>query len=55
MKINVLNVTKRFQAFAALAGVDLEIKTGRAGGAAGSVGLGEDHAASHHRWAGMAR
>ncbi len=45
MRIDVHNVTKRFGAFAALAGVDLEVKSGRACRAARTVRLRQDHAA----------
>ena len=54
MSINVQNVTKRFDAFAALAGVDLEIKSGELVALLGPVGLRQDDAAADHRRARMA-
>ena len=57
MKIDVHNVTKRFGAFAALAGVDLKIKSGELVALLGPSGLRQDHAAcgSSPAWNGPTR
>ena len=54
MKIDIHNVTKRFGAFAALDGVDLDIESGELVALLGPVGLRQDDAAAHHRRPRMA-
>ena len=49
MSIEVRNVSQRFGAFAAVDHVELRRRLRRAGRAARAVGLGQDHAAAHHR------
>ena len=52
LMLSVENVTVRFGEVAALDGASLEVGTGRSGGGAGTVGLGQVDPAPRHRRAG---
>ena len=55
MSIAVKNISKRFGNFVALDDVSLDVPARLAAGAAGPLGLGQDHAAADHRRAGNGR